>query len=56
MGSEQFLYIDCGLKDKLVVVRTSPDTKIAIDEKVGLSIADKDLHFFASDGLRFNLF
>ncbi|MEC8624807.1 MAG: ABC transporter ATP-binding protein [Bdellovibrionota bacterium] len=54
LGSEQFLYIDCGIKDKLVVVRTNPDVEITIDEKVGLSILDKDLHFFSGNGLRLN--
>ncbi len=54
LGSEQFLYIDCDIKDKLIVVRTRPDVKVTIDEKVGLSIPDKDLHFFSSDGLRLN--
>ena len=54
LGSEQFLYIDCGIKDKFVVARTEPDVKITIDEKVGLSIADKDLHFFSKSGYRLN--
>ena len=54
LGSEQFLYIDCGINDNLVVARTEPDFKIIIDEKVGLSIPDKDLHFFSKSGLRLN--
>ena len=50
LGSEQFIYIDCGIDDKLVVVKTNPDYKIPLRKIVGLKMLSKDLYFFLKNG------
>ena len=50
LGSEQFIYIDCGIDEKLVVVKTNPDYKIPLKKIVGLNILSKDLYFFLENG------
>ena len=50
LGSEQFIYVDCGIDEKLVVVKTTPDYKISIKVIIGLKILSKDLYFFAKNG------
>ena len=54
LGSEQFIYIDVGLNENLIVVKEKPDLKIPLNIKVGLKIANKDLHFFSKNGSRLN--
>ena len=46
LGSEQFIYVDCGIDEKLVVVKTNPDYKISLRKIVGLKMLSKDLYFF----------
>ena len=53
LGSEQFIYIDVGVNENLIVVKEKPDLKIPLDIEVGLKISSKDLHFFSKNGLRF---
>ena len=50
LGSEQFIYVDCGIDEKLVVVKTNPDYKIPLRKVVGLNISSKDLYFFLKNG------
>ena len=50
LGSEQFIYVDCGIDEKLVVVKTAPDYKIPQRKIVGLNILSKDLYFFLKNG------
>ena len=50
LGSEQFVYVDCGIDEKLVVVKTNPDYKIPLRKIVGLNILSKDLYFFLKNG------
>ena len=50
LGSEQFIYVDCGIDEKLVVVKTNPDYKIQFKKIVGLNILSKDLYFFLKNG------
>ena len=50
LGSEQFIYVDCGIDEKFVVVKTNPDYKIQLKKIVGLNILSKDLYFFLKNG------
>ena len=50
LGSEQFIYVDCGINEKLVVVKTNPDYKIPLRKIVGLKMLFKDLYFFSKNG------
>ena len=50
LGSEQFIYIDVGIKENFVVVKEKPDFKIPLNKKVGLKVLNKDLHFFSKNG------
>ena len=50
LGSEQFIYVDCGIDEKLIVVKTNPDYKIQLKKIVGLNILSKDLYFFLKNG------
>ena len=50
LGSEQFIYVDCGINEKLVVVKTNPDYKIQLKKIVGLNILSKDLYFYLKTG------
>ena len=54
LGSEQYVYIDCELKDKLIVVKLDPNTKIVLNEKVGLKFDSYYLHFFSKNDKRIN--
>ena len=47
LGSEQYVYIDCELKNKLIVVKLDPNIKIVLNEKVGLRFDCRYLHFFS---------
>ena len=50
LGSEQFIYVDCRIDEKLVVVKTNPDYKIQLKKIVGLNILSKDLYFYLKTG------
>ncbi len=50
LGSEQFIYVDCGIDEKLVVVKTNPDYKVQLNKIVGLNILSKDLYFYLKNG------
>ena len=54
LGSEQYVYIDCELENKLIVVKLDPNTKIVLNEKIGIKFISKYLHFFAKDDMRIN--
>ena len=46
LGSEQFIYVDCGINEKLIVVKTDPNYSIPHKKIIGLKILSKDLYFF----------
>ena len=50
LGSEQFIYVDCGIGENLVVVKTYPDYKIPLRKIVGLKMLSKDLYLFLKNG------
>ncbi len=50
LGSEQFIYVDCGIDEKLIVVKTNPDYKIPIRKIIGLKMLSRDLYFFSKNG------
>ena len=50
LGAEQFLHVDCGINEKLIVVKTNPNYKTSIKEIIGLRILSKDLYFFSENG------
>ncbi len=50
LGSEQFIYVDCGINEKLIVVKTDPDYEAILKKKIGLKILTKDIHFFSENG------
>ncbi len=52
LGSEQYVYVDCGIKDKLIIVKIDPNFKVMLNEKIGLKFISKYVHFFSKDGLR----
>ena len=52
LGSEQYVYVDCGIKDKLIIVKIDPNFKVVLNEKIGLKFISKYVHFFSKDGLR----
>ena len=52
LGSEQYVYVDCGINDKLIIVKLDPNFKVVLNEKVGLKFISKYVHFFSKDGLR----
>ena len=52
LGSEQYVYVDCGIKDKLIIVKIDPNFKVILNEKIGLKFISKYVHFFSKDGLR----
>lgn len=54
LGSEQYVYIDCEIKNKLIVVKLDPKIKIALNEKVGLKFNSNYLHFFSENDVRIN--
>jgi len=54
LGSEQYVYIDCKLKNKLIVVKLDPNIKIVLNEKVGLKFDSNYLHFFSENDVRIN--
>ncbi len=49
LGSEQFIYVDCGVGEKLIVVKTDPDYKIPLKKIIGLKMLSKDLYFFSKN-------
>ena len=52
LGSEQYVYVDCGINDKLIIVKIDPNFKVVLNEKIGLKFISKFVHFFSKDGLR----
>ncbi len=52
LGSEQYVYVDCGINNKLIIVKIDPDIKVVLNEKIGLKFISKYVHFFCKDGLR----
>ena len=54
LGSEQYIYIDCELENKLIVVKLDPNTKIVLNEKIGIKFISKNLHFFTENDVRIN--
>ena len=52
LGSEQYVYVDCGINSKLIIVKIDPNIKVVLNEKIGLKFISKYVHFFSKDGLR----
>ena len=52
LGSEQYVYVDCGINNKLIIVKIDPNIKVILNEKIGLKFISKYVHFFSKDGLR----
>ena len=52
LGSEQYVYVDCGINDKLIIVKLDSNIKVVLSEKIGLKFNSKYVHFFSEDGLR----
>ena len=52
LGSEQYVYVDCAINDKLIIVKIDPNFKVVLNEKIGLKFISKYVHFFSKDGLR----
>ena len=52
LGSEQYVYVDCGINDKLIIVKLDPNFKVVLNEKIGLKFISKYVHFFSKEGLR----
>ena len=53
LGSEQLVYIDCGLEE-LLTVRLKPSDQLREGENVGIAFDISDAHFFDSVGQRLN--
>jgi multiple sugar transport system ATP-binding protein len=51
LGSDQFVYIDCGFENMLTV-RVDPSKDWQTNNKVGLKFDSEALHLFNSDGNR----
>ena len=54
LGSEQFVYVDCDINDKLIVIKISPKVKVVLNKKVGLKFTSENIHFFSQNGNRIN--
>ena len=54
LGSEQFVYVDCDINDKLIVIKISPKIKVVLNKKVGLKFTSENIHFFSQNGNRIN--
>ena len=52
LGSEQYVYVDCEINNKLIIVKIDPNIKIVLNEKIGLKFISKYVHFFSKDGVR----
>jgi len=52
LGSEQYVYVDCGINNKLIIVKIDPNITVVLNEKIGLKFISKYVHFFSKDGLR----
>ena len=52
LGSEQYVYVDCGINDKLIIVKLDPNFKVVLNEKIGLKFISKYVHFFSKEGLK----
>ena len=52
LGSEQYVYVDCEINNKLIIVKIDPNIKVVLNEKIGLKFISKYVHFFSKDGLR----
>ena len=53
LGSEQLVYIDCGLEE-LLIARLKPSDQLREGENVGIGFDISDAHFFDSLGQRLN--
>ena len=49
LGADVFAYVECGASG-VVSVRVSPDTAVAVGDRVGLRFAPEKVHFFDADG------
>jgi multiple sugar transport system ATP-binding protein len=54
LGSEQFVYVDCDINDKLIVIKISPKIKVVLNKKVGLKFTSENIYFFSQNGNRIN--
>ncbi|MAQ06549.1 MAG: ABC transporter ATP-binding protein [SAR116 cluster bacterium] len=54
LGAEQFIYVDVGVKENFVIVKEKPDIKVPLNQKLGLKISQKDIHFFSKNDTRLN--
>jgi len=52
LGSEQYVYVDSEINNKLIIVKIDPNIKVVLNEKIGLKFISKYVHFFSKDGLR----
>ncbi len=52
LGSEQYVYVDCGINNKLIIVKIDPNIKVVLNKKIGLKFVSEYVHFFSKDGLR----
>ena len=52
LGSEQYVYVDCGINDGLIIVKLDPNIKVVLNEKVALKFNSNSMHFFSKEGLR----
>ena len=51
LGSEQYIYVDCGINESLIVLKEEPDYKIpSLKKEIGLKILTKDLYLFDKNG------
>ena len=51
---DQFVYVDCDINDKLIVIKISPKIKVVLNKKVGLKFTSENIHFFSQNGNRIN--
>ena len=54
LGSEQYIYVDCRIDNKLIIVKLDPSIKVILNEKIGLKFIPNYVHFFSKDGIRIN--
>ncbi len=52
LGSEQYVYVDCEINNKLIIVKIDPNIKVVLNKKIGLKFISKYVHFFSKEGLR----
>ncbi len=54
LGSDQYIYVDCGINDKLIVAKIDPSIKVILNKKIGLKFISKYVHFFSKNNMRIN--